>query len=415
MGKRILLLGYNFHPEPTGIGKYSGEMIYWLANQGYHCTVITTYPYYPFWKVQEPYYKNRYWYKIEEQIFESGGKIVVHRCPMYVPSNPSGLKRVLLDFSFLITAFFKLIQLIPGKKYNWVFTVVPSFQFGLLGILYKKVRSAKLFYHIQDMQIEVARDLQIIKSDKIIKSLFRLENYIFNQSDVISSISEGMVQKIREKAKKEIFLLPNWTDNNLFFPIKDRNALKEMFGFKANDQIILYSGAIGEKQGLESILYAANQAKHIEEWKFVICGSGPYRGKLQSLAKELHLRNVIFLPLQPFELFNRFLNVADLHLVIQKANASDLVMPSKLTTILAVGGLALITANIGSGLHTLIDKYKMGMLVQAENQEALNQGIRKALHCENKEAITANARSYAERYLSIDNIMKSLEDCVLKY
>ena len=53
------------------------------------------------------------------------------------------------------------------------------------------------------------------------------------------------------------------------------------------------------------------------------------------------------MPLQAYSEFNDFLNLADVHLVIQKASASDLVMPSKLTTILAVGGLAIITANPG--------------------------------------------------------------------
>ncbi|RZK36711.1 MAG: colanic acid biosynthesis glycosyltransferase WcaI, partial [Hymenobacter sp.] len=43
MKKSFLLIGYNFHPEPTGIGKYSGEMAYWLAEHGHDCTVITAY------------------------------------------------------------------------------------------------------------------------------------------------------------------------------------------------------------------------------------------------------------------------------------------------------------------------------------------------------------------------------------
>jgi colanic acid biosynthesis glycosyl transferase WcaI len=55
--KRILLISYNFSPEPTGIGKYNGEMIEWLVKKGYDCNVITAYPYYPYWKVQEPFFK----------------------------------------------------------------------------------------------------------------------------------------------------------------------------------------------------------------------------------------------------------------------------------------------------------------------------------------------------------------------
>lgn len=414
MKKKILLIGYNFHPEPTGIGKYSGEMICWLAENGYDCTVITAYPYYPYWRVQEPYYADRFRYKAQQQNFPTGGKIKIHRCPMYVPAKPSGVKRILLDFSFLLSAFLKLLTLLPGKRFDFVVTVVPSFQFGLLGVLYKKVRNAKLLYHIQDMQIEAARDLQMIKSEKVIGALFKFEKYIFDRADYVSSISEGMVSRIQEKANKPVLLFPNWTDIALFYPVPDKANLKKEFGFEITDKIVLYSGAIGEKQGLEAILYAAKEFEQQRNVKFLICGSGPYKEKLQSLAQSLNLKNVIFFPLQPFEKFNSFLNLADVHLVIQKANASDLVMPSKLTTILAVGGLALVTANEGSGLHSLVEKYALGVLVDAENQLALNEGLKKTLSGDTR-AISNNARSYAEEHLSIEKIMRSFEVRVIQH
>lgn len=408
MKKRILLIGYNFYPEPTGIGKYSGEMMEWLAKEGHDCTVITAYPYYPYWKVQEPYYKRRFWYTTEKQEFASGGSLTVHRCPMYVPAQPSGLKRILLDFSFLVSAAFKLLQLLTDKKFSSVLVVAPSFQFGLLGIIYKKLRNAKLLYHIQDMQIEAARDLQLIKSDSVINTLFKIEKYIFNKSDTISSISQGMVQRIKNKAKKEVILFPNWTDTELFYPIEDRKSLKEYFGFKGTDKIILYSGAIGEKQGLEAIVQAAYEFKQHQDVKFVICGSGPYKKNLQDMVKNLNLDNLEFFPLQPFDKFNKFLNSADIHLVIQKSNASDLVMPSKLTTILAVGGVALITANKDSSLYSLVQENKMGLLVDAENQQALNEGLQRAI-AGNNAPIAHNARQYAEKNLSIVGIMKAFE------
>ena len=56
--QRILLLGGNYIPEPTGIGKYNGEMIDWLSKEGYECGVVTSYPYYPYWKAQPPYEKD---------------------------------------------------------------------------------------------------------------------------------------------------------------------------------------------------------------------------------------------------------------------------------------------------------------------------------------------------------------------
>lgn len=406
--KRILLIGYNYSPEPTGIGKYTGEMIVWLARHGYQCTVITSYPYYPYWKVQEPYVKHRFWYKTEREKFEGGGEIKVYRCPMYVPAQPSGFKRILLDFSFSISALLLLLRLVPARKFDDVITVVPSFQFGLLGILYKRLRNARLLYHIHDMQIEAARDLRMIRSKKVINSLFQMEKLIFNQCDTITCVGEGMVRRTQTKTRKEIHHFPNWTDIRQFHPLENRNELKRDLGFLATDKIILYSGAIGEKQGLDSILYAAQALKDDKKLKFLICGSGPYKENLQQRAVSLGLGNVKFCDLQPFEKFNAFLNIADLHLVIQKASACDLVMPSKLTTILAVGGLALVTANEQSGLHKVVDKHQIGLLVEAENQQALIEGIKKAMS-RNYNHIKNNARLYAELFLSIDNIMGSFE------
>lgn len=404
MKKRILLIGYNYFPEPTGIGKYSGEMIQWLAAAGYTCEVITAYPYYPFWKVQEPYHAKRFGYYTESQSFASGGSITVHRCPMYIPEKPTGLKRMLLDLSFSVSAFFKVVQVSFNQRFGNVLAVAPSFQFGLLGVFYKKLKGAKLIYHVHDMQIEVAQDLKMIKSTAVIDLLFKVEKYIFSEADIVSSISEQMASRIKVKAKKDVLLFPNWVDNIKFFPLGNKESLKESFGFSATDKIILYSGGIGEKQGLEAIVHAAREFVQQPEVKFLICGSGPYKENLMALVSEMGLPNIAFFPLQPVEKFNEFLNMADLHLVIQKANASDLMMPSKLTTILAVGGLALITANEGSGLHTLVKNHQVGVLAEAENQQALNNAIRYALDNPTEE-LRHNAQQYAENYLFIDKIM----------
>ena len=413
MGNRILLIGYNFSPELTGIGKYSGEMIEWLARKGYRCTVLTTYPYYPYWRVQEPYRKKRFWYSKETTEFQSGGKMTIYRCPMYVPSAPTGKKRILLDLSFFISAFFQLLKFIFFRKFELIITVVPSFQLGFLGDLYKRIRGGKHIYHIQDLQIEVAQDLNMITSGSILNLLFRMERYILDRSDVVSSISEAMVAKIGKKTKARVQLFPNWVDVKLFFPLPEKDSVKELFGFRSSDKIILYSGAIGEKQGLESILLSARELILKEEVKFIICGTGPYKAKLEALAVQMGLENVIFLPLQPKDKFNAFLNMADVHLVIQKAKASDLVMPSKLTSILAVGGLALITANQGSGLHDLIDKCNMAIHVEAENQLALNEGISRALSSKNSSRIRTNALQSSKAYLSKERIMESFEKSIL--
>ncbi len=402
--KSILLLGGNYYPEPTGIGKYNTEMMDWLAQQQYDCGVVTTYPYYPFWQVQEPYASKASWYKKEERKLANGAKITVYRCPHYVPAIPTGLKRVLSDLAFFITAFFQVIRLLFRKKYDFVMVVAPPFQVGLLGYLYKKIKGAKLIYHIQDLQIDAAVELGMIKSKFLVRTMFWLERFIIRKADFVSSISEGMIKKIKAKYNRRVIMFPNWVDTTIFHPITNKDQLKQQFNFSPTDKIVLYSGAIGEKQGIKSLLRIAQSLQDMSFIKFVICGSGPYKSQLVDLAKEMKLQNVFFMPLQPTEKFNQFINMADVHLVLQKANENELFLPSKLTTICAVGGLVIVTASENTSLYNLVAKFNLGILTEPENEDALTEAIKSAVF-QDQFALKNNALKYATSHLSIDKVM----------
>jgi len=107
-------------------------------------------------------------------------------------------------------------------------------------------------------------------------------------------------------------------------------------------------------------------------------------------------------------MLSALLATADVHLVLQKKSATDLVMPSKLVSILAAGGCPIVTASPGSTLHDVIEKYQAGILIEPENAAALKEGIKKALG-NNLDVYKANARGYAEMFLSKENIMKQWE------
>jgi colanic acid biosynthesis glycosyl transferase WcaI len=65
-----------------------------------------------------------------------------------------------------------------------------------------------------------------------------------------------------------------------------------------------------------------------------------------------------------------------------------------------------VTANPGSSLYKLVDSRKIGILVEAENHDALAKGIDFALTGDHQE-IHKNARKYAETNLSIDSVLSS--------
>jgi colanic acid biosynthesis glycosyl transferase WcaI len=400
--KRILLVGINFSPELTGIGKYTGEMVNWLADNGNECTVVTTFPYYPTWSIQTPYTGK--FYKRE---FMKDGNVEVLRCPIYVPEKPTGSKRILHDASFFFSSFLVIFMLLFKKRHDYIFCIAPPFHIGFLGLFYRFFKGGELIYHVQDMQIEAARDLQIIKSEAVFKMMFRLEHLILNYTDHLSTISTGMIDKLKLKIKRNIILFPNWVDTEMFNPLQNRSLLKEQWGYDVKDKVVCYSGSIGEKQGLESLIRIAKQTEKDSHIKYVICGNGPYRAKLMEMAAKQGLTNVRFMDLQPLETFNVFLNMTDVHLVLQKKGAADLMLPSKLTTIWSSGGLALVTAQPGTTVHTAIHKHEMAVVIDCEDDELLKETIVRCCS-EDFSYETNNARNYALSYLSRATILRKM-------
>src|SRR5690606_37975778 len=218
----------------------------------------------------------------------------------------------------------------------------------------------------------------MIQNKTLLKTMFALERFFLLRGDRVSTISKGMEDKIRKKglAAEKMLFFPNWVDSEVVFPLPKEESLRLEMGFSNTDKIVLYSGNLGEKQGLDAIIKIASRFKTDKTVKFVICGSGGSKDKLVRLAEHYQLSNVFFFPLQPYEKLSALLAMADLHLVLQKSSAADLVMPSKLTGILAAGGCALVTATRGTTLYDVVDEFQMGILVEPENDDELERGIR---------------------------------------
>ena len=67
------------------------------------------------------------------------------------------------------------------------------------------------------------------------------------------------------------------------------------------------------------------------------------------------------------------LALADIHLLPQRADAADLVMPSKLTGMLASGRAVVATARVGTELACLVES--VGLVVPPEDPLAMANGI----------------------------------------
>ena len=400
----FLLLSYNFSPELTGIGKYNGEMADYLSSLGHSVQVVTGYPYYPQWEVQKGY-KNR-WFS-SEMIND----VSVYRCPIYVPKKPSGTNRIFQDFSFFITSFLAVTSLmLKKKKVDYFIAVAPSFLSGFVGIWYRLFYpQAKVIYHIQDLQVDAARELGIIKNKQLLWALATAENFIFNKSDVISTITAGMKKKIISKGipNHKIISFSNWTETQVAGMFEKNHAALQDLGIPSDKKIIFYSGSVGEKQGLEMLFDVADIAyKQLPDVVFLFSGEGPYTNKLKALSLIRQLKNVFFIPLQPWDIYKQLIDLSTINLVIQRSFASDLVMPSKLLSILGSGALALVTAEKNTSLYTLIVENNLGVVVKPEDFKSTYLAIEDVVACKSTTRmdeigiIKLNALNYAETFLS---------------
>jgi len=364
---RILILGLNFHPEPTGIGKYTGELASHLAAQGHSVRVITTPPYYPHWKIQNGYRAGRYqketWHGVE-----------IQRCPLWAPSRPTGITRLIHLASFAISSLPALMAQL-GWKPSVALCIAPSLMNAPFALAYAHLSGAKAWLHIQDFELDAALKLGLLPGGKWLADLAaHFERALLNGFDHLTTISQRMLAHLHKKgiSPNKTSLFPNWVDTAQIYPLLDEiNPLRASLGLPAEQLIILYAGTMGKKQGLENLLTAARTLQDHLQIQFILCGDGAIRAELEAAAQGLS--NVRFLPVQPSEKLNQLLNMADIHILLQKADAADLVMPSKLSGMLASGKAVIATANPNTELGQVVSE--VGILVPPEDTDALAKAI----------------------------------------
>ena len=327
---RILICGINFAPELTGIGKYTGEMAEWVASHGHEVRVVTAPPYYPMWQILPDYHRWRY-------SQENLNGVKVYRCPLWVPSSPSGLTRVLHHISFAVSSFLIMVWQGIWWRPNIVWVVEPPFLMAPGALISGWAARCRTWLHVQDFEIDTAFELEILNFRSIRRFVNGIELWVMKLFNRVSTISEAMFERLITKGldQRKCVYFPNWVDTNLIFPLQGPSPMRRELGIPDGDTVALYSGNMGEKQGLEIVIDAARHLQDKKTHRFIFCGDGVTRTKIQRLASGLP--NVQFLPLQAPERLNQLLNLADVHLLPHGRKAADLALPSKLLGMLASG------------------------------------------------------------------------------
>jgi len=363
---KILLLSLNHAPERTGIGKYQGEMAAWLASRGHEVRVIAAPPYYPEWKVGAGYSAWRY----KREDIDGA---TVYRVPIYVPANPTGVKRLVHLASFVGSskplAFWQAISWKPDV----IFMTAPPLMAAPVVLIAGWLAKARTYLHVQDFEVDAAFQLGLLTKPWLYRAALKIESWLMRRFDGVGTISRNMLRKLSEKGVPEdrTFLIPNWANTEVFETSVDGGRFKEAFKKNPATILVLYSGNLGRKQGLETIVDAAKLLSGQDHIHFVISGDGA--GKADMQASAAGLSNITFLPVQPMDEFANLMSVADIHILPQKAEAADLVMPSKLGNMLASGRPVVACAASGTQVYDAVQG--CGIAVPPEEPKAMADAI----------------------------------------
>ena len=293
-------------------------MCTWLAKNNFKVKVITANKYFPDWQVDNNNYSKE---KIEG--------VEVIRCPIWVPKNPNGFKRLLHLFSFMITSFFPLIRNIYWKP-NLIFLIAPSIFFApnIIFLKFLSGNKIKTWIHIQDFEVDAAFQLKILKG-MFFKNLFLfIEKKILFQFDTISTIGKDMLLKAQKKGfdKEKLFLLPNWIDFDFLdekkYISKVRGKIKYFKNVFKEKIVLMYSGSMNKKQDFDLILKCIRNLRNHNNLLWVISGEGSSK---KNFIKEVkNYQNVKIYNLQPTYFLNTWLKFADIHLLPQKKELKTL-------------------------------------------------------------------------------------------
>lgn len=398
----LLVCCVNYAPEILGTAPYTRDLAEWFGERGWDVRVITTYPYYPEWRRRsgDPRFRYRR---------HSDDGVTVLRCPSWVPALPTGPKR-LVHFASFAASSLPVVLWHAIWKPDFTLVVAPTLASAPSALLAARLAGGKSWLHVQDYEVDVALRLGLLPPAGR-AALKWLESRLLRSFDVVTSITEPMLGVARGLGvpTERLVLLPNWANLALVRPLDRPSRFRASLGIPDGWRVVLYTGNLGRKQGIALIAEAARRSQERgSPVMYVVSGDGADREALGSAATAHALTNLLRVPLQPDESFNELLNLADAHLIVQEAGVADLVMPSKLTNMLASGRPVIATAAAGTALAELVRGHDVGTVVEPGQPAALAAAIAEMFtNDETRLRQGANARAFAEAFLDRDTLLEA--------
>lgn len=393
--KHILVISQYFYPEEFRINDMCVEWV----KRGYKVTVLTGYPNYP----QGKYYDGYGCFKNTKQRWNG---IDIIRIPL-IARGKGSVKLALNYFSFVISGFFWAKNTRIKADYVFTFEVSPMTQ-ALIGVWYSKRRKIPNYLYVQDLWPENVEIVTGIHSPLVIKPIEAMVNHIYKNCDVIFATSPSFVKEIQKRVKhnkKKVKYLPQYAED--FYQPVEREPVAEIpddDSFK-----IIFTGNIGQAQGLEILPKTAKLLKGNENVKFVIVGDGRDKDNfLKQIADNDVHEMFIMVDRQPAERIPKLLAACDAAFIsFMPDPLFEKTIPAKLQSYMACGMPIIAAAN--GETKRIIEDAKCGLCVNLGNVQQLSKAIADMSVCELK-GLSRMSRAYFDKHFEKQMIMKYIDN-----
>jgi colanic acid biosynthesis glycosyl transferase WcaI len=323
-GKRVLVVGINYWPEPIGIAPYTTAMAEYLAEQGAKVTVLTGVPHYPEWRIADSH-------RGKFSTRERRHGVDVLRLRHLVPQKMTALRRAAYEASFLAHAAIRGL----GMRPDMVLASTPALGGALAAATVAKRVGAPLTIVVQDLMALATAQTGIKGGGRVTGATARLEGTALRAATTVAVVSEGFIPAVAAYgvAAERITVLRNWA--HITPTQMTRDEARSRLGWPVDQFLAVYTGNMGLKQDLGNIVEAARLLASRSRVRTVLIGDGSQRGALETQAHGLW--NVRFAGLIDEPLYPVVLAAADVLVHNERPTMGEMSLPSKLTSYLAAG------------------------------------------------------------------------------
>ncbi len=336
--------------------------------------------------------------------------ITIIRPRVYAAHHKSFFHRLLAFFSFALSSFFAGLA-VQNVDVVWG-TSPPIFQ-GWTAWLLARLKGAKLLFEVRDLWPDFAIAVGVLKNPTLIKMSLWLERFLYRHADQVMVNSPGYVEHVASRGAQRVELIPNGADPGMFNPL-DLGAQFRIANNLKNKFVVLYAGAHGISNDLEIVLESACLLARRLDIQFILLGDGKEKANLQARARELGVKNVLFLPPVPKSGMGAALAGADACLAILKPlDEYKTTYPNKVFDYMAAGRPVLLA--IDGVIREVVEAAGCGLFCEPGNPQALAEAVLKL--AANRDAalrMGLSGRAYLEEHFSREALAEKLEKLLVE-